>query len=218
MYNDLYKFVRDPLCYVADCWDEGSWVMDFRRTLSLQEYNSWLGLLDDLKDSALTDNKADVVVWALERKMIFSTKSLYRFLTDRGATSRVAGYIWRSKVPLKINFFLWQMVNNKLQVAMNQVKKKWKGDINCCLCGCVESVDHVFFQCHLARLVWCIIREVYHLENAPTSLNEFTSAWLMGKGPLPIRLIIFFFAGFSWTLWNARNKMAIEKEFLKVPD
>lgn len=68
LYNNLYKLVRDPLCSVVDCWEEGSWVMDFRRSLSLQEYNSWLGLLDDLKDKALTDNKADSVVWALEKK------------------------------------------------------------------------------------------------------------------------------------------------------
>lgn len=109
------------------------------------------------------------------------------------------------------------MVNNKLQVAMNLVKKKWKGDVKCFLCGCAESVDHVFFQCHLAKLVRSIIREVYQLEKAPTSLDEFTSTWLMGKGPLPIRLIIFFFAGFSRTLWTTRNKMAIEKEILKSP-
>jgi hypothetical protein len=101
--------------------------MDFRRSLTTQSYNSWLGLLDLLQDCALTDNKADCVLWALDRKNQFSTKSLHRFLTDRGTTSRVAGYIWRSKVPLKIKLFLWQMVNNKLQVAVNLKKKGWKG-------------------------------------------------------------------------------------------
>jgi hypothetical protein len=49
--------------------------------------------------------RADKVVWALEKKGLFTTKSMYRFLTDRGVTGRVAGFIWRSKVPLKIKFF-----------------------------------------------------------------------------------------------------------------
>ena len=48
-------------------------------------------------------------------------------------TSRVAGYIWRSKVPLKIKFFLWQVTNNKLQVAANLVKKKVVGEHKMCV-------------------------------------------------------------------------------------
>jgi len=28
---------------------------------------------------------------------------------------------------------------------------------------------------------------------------------------------MFFFAGFEWALWTARNKMAIEKSFVKAP-
>lgn len=59
--------------------------MDFKRRLSIQEYNSWLGVLNMLKDCALTDNKADCVQWALDKKKhYFTTKSLYWFLTDRG--------------------------------------------------------------------------------------------------------------------------------------
>ena len=32
-------------------------------------------------------------------------------------------------------------------------KKKWKGSVNCCLCGLRETVDHIFFQCHVAKSV-----------------------------------------------------------------
>jgi len=39
----------------------------------------------------------------------------------------------------------------------------------------------------------------------------------MGKGPLPKKLTMFLFAGFSWALWNTRNKMAIEHKFPKSP-
>jgi hypothetical protein len=76
-----------------------------------------------LKDCGLTDNRVDQVLWTLENKKLFTTKSLYYFLTDRGVKSRVAGFIWKSKVPLKIKFFLWQLLNDKLQVAVNLAKK-----------------------------------------------------------------------------------------------
>lgn len=66
-FEDIYKMAREPNCSVADCWEQDSWVVDFKRSLSTQEYNSWLGLLDALHDKALIDNKSDSVIWALDR-------------------------------------------------------------------------------------------------------------------------------------------------------
>jgi hypothetical protein len=81
----------------------------------------------------------------------------------------VVGYIWRSKVPLKIKFFLWQILNNKLQAAVNLAKRGWKGSTSYYLCGCLEDIDHIFFECHLAKLVWAMIVEIFHLQSYPTS-------------------------------------------------
>lgn len=39
----------------------------------------------------------------------------------------------------------------------------------------------------------------------------------VGKGPLPNLLMLFLFSGFAWALWITRNKMAIEKSFVKSP-
>lgn len=167
LYSNLYKLTRDPYCFVSDCCEEGTWVVDFKRCLSTQDYESWLGLLHMLNGCALTDNKADCVQWALDMKKLFTTKSMYRFLTDRGVNSRVAGIIWKIRVPLKIIFFLWQLSNNKLQVDVNLAKKGWKGSVLCCLCGCSENIDHIFFNCHLAKFVWGVICEVFHLTSHP---------------------------------------------------
>lgn len=37
----------------------------------------------------------------------------------------------------------------------------------------------------------------------------------MGQGLLYMRLIMFVFAGFAWTIWT-RNKMSIEQKFPKA--
>jgi hypothetical protein len=57
--------------------------VDIKRCLSSQDYDRWLGLLQMLNDYSLTDNKADCVQWALEKRKMFTAKSLYRFLTNR---------------------------------------------------------------------------------------------------------------------------------------
>ena len=61
--------------------------------------------MEDISVLDLNTDSIDSVKWALEKKGLFSTKSLYRFLTNR-VSSKVAGAIWKSKLPLKINFFM----------------------------------------------------------------------------------------------------------------
>jgi len=66
-------------------------------------------------------------------------------------------------------------------------------------------------------MLWAILKEAFDLESVPRSLHELLESWLHGKGPSPSRLIMFVFAGFAWTLWVTRNKMAIEKVFPNMP-
>jgi hypothetical protein len=164
--------------------------------------NRWTELKTILQGVNLVPDCSDSVKWALESKGYFTTKSLYRFLTNRGVISRVAGFIWKCKFPLKIKFFLWQAFNNKLHVTKSLAKRGWKGDIHCCLCGLIESVDHLLFKCHLARLIWSTVKEIFNLEFCPSSLEEFSCIWLQGKGPLPSNLLMFVFAGIAWALWT----------------
>jgi hypothetical protein len=206
--------VEDPNCAIADCITDNQWWVEFRRSLSASEYNTWSELLGDLQTVVLT-SAPDTVIWALESNKNFSTKSLYRFLTDRGIASKMAGFIWKAKLPLKIRVFLWQNFNNKLQVAQSLIKRGWKGSKDCCLCGKTESVEHIFFKCHIAKFVWSIIGEVFRI-SVPRSLDDL-SLWIQGKGPFPSRMIMFMFAGFAWAIWTTRNKMAIEKKFPKAP-
>ena len=169
-YENLYKMVRVPDCTISDCSEEGGWFVDFRRTLSVQELNSWHKLLEELMGVSLQEETSDSVFWAFEKNKQFSTRSLYRFLTNRGMTSRVAGIIWKCK----------------LQVAHSLLKRGWKGSGNCCLCGKPETIDHIFFDSFLAKLIWSIILEVFRWKRLSSSLMNYTTTWLQGKGPLPL--------------------------------
>jgi hypothetical protein len=84
--------------------------------------------------------------------------------------------------------------------------------------GLIESADHIFFGCHIAKMIWAFLGEIFNQEVRPSSMKNLSETWLQVKGPLPIRLILFIFAGFAWAIWNNRNKMAIEKKFPNSPD
>ena len=153
-YEDLFILARDPEVIVADCWADNDWWVDFKRTLSVKDFERWSELKEELNKITLEEDNSDIVTWALEGKGGFSAKSLYRFLTDGGMPSRVAGYIWKCRVPMKIKFFLWQIFNNKLQCVVSLVKRGWRGGDSCCLGDGGESVNHIFFGCCVATMVW----------------------------------------------------------------
>jgi len=62
--------VRDPECYVYDCWVE-DWYIDFRRPLSVPEFERWKALQDELANVVLDSDSHDVVIWALEKEKAF---------------------------------------------------------------------------------------------------------------------------------------------------
>jgi hypothetical protein len=65
-------------------------------------------------------------------------------MTNRGVSIPESEDVWKSKLPLKIKIFMWQLKNNKLEVATLLKKRGWKGGVHCCLCGKVETTNHVF--------------------------------------------------------------------------
>jgi hypothetical protein len=115
------------------------------------KFERWLELKGELNRITLEEEGPDMVSWSSERKGHFSTKSLYRFISDGGVRSRIADHLWKCKIPLEIKkFFLWQVFNNKLQCAHSLSKRGWKGCEKCCPCGMIESVNHIFFDCIIA--------------------------------------------------------------------
>jgi hypothetical protein len=66
-------------------YDGGEWKVEFRGELSSRQLMEWDELYSKLMEVEITGER-DAVVWALEKKGQYSTKSLYRFLRFGGGT------------------------------------------------------------------------------------------------------------------------------------
>jgi len=207
---------RDEEALVADYYIHGEWDIDFRKSLSLTEAEELDRLCVSLQDVQLEGGRQDDVTWALENDKCFSTKSLYRFISHRGVREKEAENIWKTKLPMKIKVFLWQLAHNKLQSAMALKRRGWKGSARCLLCGRQETVSHIFFSCSLARFVWACLSEVFG-GVFPNSWDELLGGKLTGMLKTDLRRGLFLFAGIAWSIWPTRNKMAIEKTFPNNP-
>ena len=51
------------------------------------------------------------------------------------------------------------------------VKRGWQGDPSCRFCENIETIQHLFFECSLARVVWSIVAIPLKANNIPTSLK-----------------------------------------------
>lgn len=66
-----------------------------------------------LRNINITDEE-DGIVWGLEKSSQYSTKSMYRHLSFGGVINTNMQEMWRSRVPLKVSVFLWQMLQDKI--------------------------------------------------------------------------------------------------------
>lgn len=112
----------------------------------------WERLMDSLEDFWLSE-EADKFVWLLDKSGNYTTRSMYRRLTFRGADNKRMQKPWKSILPNKIEVFVWLVTQDRLQTGVNLKKKERRGDKNCCLCGIDETSDHICFHCHVARAI-----------------------------------------------------------------
>ena len=90
LHPDFYLMCSQPQARVIDYWDGSDWSIAFRRSLSISEKQDLDDLILLLNQIDLVDGN-DNVLWDLEKSKVFSTKSLYSFITNRGVTLQNSG-------------------------------------------------------------------------------------------------------------------------------
>ena len=88
-----------------------------------------------------------------------------------------------------------QFQHNKLHVATSLKKQGLERDVTCCLCGEVESTNHVFFGCSISRFAWCCLRDAFGWAGCPSNWSDLMGDKVTKGMRLYNRLKIFVFAG-----------------------
>lgn len=156
------------------------------------------------------------MIWLLDKKGEYTTRSMYRNMVHRGCINRRAQKLWKSKMPNKLKVFLWQAFQDRLPTKVEMKKKGWKGQVNCILCNKPEDGDHIFFNCIMARFVWASIKEALGWDKSPTSVNDFLYNW-MPEGRHSYNVALFYFACLTWGVWKDRNARETRKQFARNP-
>ena len=127
-----------------------------------------------------------------------------------------AKLLWKATMPLKIKIFMWQLQRNRLPSREQLLKRHGPSNGLCEVCRCLESVDHIFFSCVIAKLAWVGWREMFGVQWNPTSLAECLAIFMQLPGKNR-RCFWILLAAQCWALWQIRNKFSIEGIFPNNP-
>jgi hypothetical protein len=149
---NLFEKCADPGLIISQACSEEGWNIQFRRNFQQEDLSQWQELSGKLQELQLTE-EPDKISWRHEPLGKFSTKSMYLALCN-GSTHLVTKLIWNPNLPLKIKIFTWQMCRGRLP-SNDQIQTRGDpSDGNCALCRNPKNVDHILFQCVIAKLLW----------------------------------------------------------------
>uniref|UniRef100_A0A453K060 Reverse transcriptase zinc-binding domain-containing protein n=1 Tax=Aegilops tauschii subsp. strangulata TaxID=200361 RepID=A0A453K060_AEGTS len=120
-------------------------------------------------DVQLSD-QPDSIHWKLARNGIFTVKSFYMDFINSGPISRSL-HIWKVKVPLRIKIFMWFVHKQVILTKDNLIKRRWVGSSRCCFCDHDETIQHLFLECPLAKLLWRMIHIAFNI-NPPIDIES----------------------------------------------
>jgi hypothetical protein len=146
-FPKLFEICDDINSSVTECAGMNEQI-NLRRNLGAEATSEWSNLQTMLTGVTLNNNK-DEVPWGLSPSRTFTTSSLYKFLLTRGMECKLAKHIWKCRISLKIQTFMWQAFQDRVQTAQQLKNRHWKGSVSCSLCGAPEDIDHLLFRCPL---------------------------------------------------------------------
>ena len=117
----LYRNFNEKNKSIAELWDGQDLKRTFRRNVREDLYQVWLEVVALVSTINLTDEE-DEMVWLYNSSGVYSSQSLYKIINFRGIKTVHVSALWHIKIPPRVHFFLWQLINNKVLTRDNLAK------------------------------------------------------------------------------------------------
>ena len=157
----------------------------------------------------------DALVWSWNTKLgQVSAKQAYKALQveERGVEIKFRyTKLWNWKLPLKIQLFIWLLLEQKILTWEIMKKRGFNGPSKCVLCGIFEeTICHLFIDCNFIKSIWTSVTKDLnnHSEWGGGEMEEcFKNCILKKDNKEEIPCII------CWEVWKHRNLIIFENAF-----
>ena len=103
------------------------------------------------------------------------------------------------RLPLKIKIFIWYLQKGVILTKDNLARRQWRGSIKCCFCSLDETIQHLFFDCQMARIIWRIVQASFNI-SPPVSIFHMFNGWLNGINKELMYKILVGASALCWTI------------------
>jgi hypothetical protein len=145
-------------------------VIQFKTRLQGLVREQWYGLASRLNKVNL-NNESDKIYWKLSPSKMFTVKSVYDHLTKEEDGPKYQR-VWKTKIPEKVKTFMWLVEQQSIPTKDNMLKRRRQRDPTCYFCEAPESVDHLFFGCPIAKVVWGVIAICFGQKTRPSTYDQ----------------------------------------------
>ena len=192
-YWPLYAIRNETSKTISEIWDGAQDKLSFRRNFNDKMMESWYQLEEIVKKITLVD-ETDSLVWQLDSKGVYSSSSLYHVINFRVVKPVFILVVWKLLVPPKIHIFLWLVSYNKIMTRDNLRKRHIIKPLDCVFCSSEKSIQHLFFYCVVAKIIWSLVRDHFKKDIGSDylSMAEF---WVSNKKNVALNVAI------STTMW-----------------
>ena len=105
---------------------------------------------------------------------------------------------------------MWYLKRCVILTKDNLAKRNWKGNKQCCFYSSDETIQHLFFDCHVAKFLWRDVQFALDL-NPPHSIAHLFGNWLRGAGTKLKRQLLVGASALCWAIWLSRNDVVVDK-------
>jgi hypothetical protein len=159
-----------------------------------------------IAETIVYNSDEDQLIWTYETNGVYSSKSMYALVNFRGVTPVYLPAVWDLKIPPRIQIFLWLLSQNKIMTRDNLRRRGIPKPMECSFCREFESVQHLFFDCIVARQVWGLVKEICKF--TVEKYIDVAGRWLCNKRFLQFN---FISSAILWGIWNSRNSLVFNR-------
>ncbi|GJY85007.1 RNA-directed DNA polymerase, eukaryota, reverse transcriptase zinc-binding domain protein [Tanacetum coccineum] len=149
----IYALENQKMIFVAEKMSQPGWNSSFRRMhrggIESSQWEDLVGILGSATLSSAEDMWRRTKLGSSESTVV----SARSFIDDYILPNTNIPTRWSHMVPIKVNVLAWRLAINKIATRVNLYNRGI--EVNSMLCGVcdkgIESTDHFFFCCELAR-------------------------------------------------------------------
>jgi hypothetical protein len=80
----------------------------------------------------------------------------------------------------------------------------------CCFCDAFETIQHLFFDCVLAKFIWRVIQVTFGL-SIPLNIKHVFGDWVQRMKEKDKKLLFVGMGAMFWSIWLSRNDIVFNK-------